>query len=602
MAHKAFQLEAGVQLPGTKWVLVGEIARGGMGVTWEVAKKPGIRGVMKMILPDLAARSSYVRRFLEEVEILTRLNHPNIVQVFDFDTLQDGTPFFVMERLEGKTLGAAMVTVKSGTRVRKAFPARVAYEITRQVCEALYRAHSLQPKGVIHRDLKPENIYIHHASFGGEPVIKLLDFGVAVFEQAARESGPVGTPRYMAPEQLRCEEITPKADLYAMGLVLYEMLVGRGPFDDLANAAEVNDRPLALVKAHLNESPPPPSHYAPWIPQTIDSLVLSALSKDPGSRPVSAYALVAKLFELQFVNDGTPREAIDANTTAPTLVKIIEDDENANEARRDHPLTLLTLPERAARSNVPNDTVRDVAPPAAAWPRTVELAIDPYAHTALRAQPKPPAAVDREAATRFRNTVPRRTAPQLDTEPMGPSDPRRAGASTPAPVAAAARPVATPLTSEMPIRTTAEGRARASSSSAIERTRRQRNKALRLIAFLVLTPAIGALLGTGVRRIMRARAADANGRASSPVPAALSPRLAASVGPATSSSPVSASASASARTIVATSATAVMTAPARPPLAVQPPVALPATSKEKTSRASATDDGRDLLYVPPRQP
>jgi len=347
MAPKAFQLVKGVHVPGTKWMLVREIARGGMGVTWEVVKHPGIRGVMKMILPDLAARSSYVRRFLEEVEILTKLNHPNIVQVFDFDTLEDGTPFFVMERLEGKTLGAAMIGTKGGIRVRKAFPARVAYEITRQVCEALYRAHSLQPRGVIHRDLKPENIYIHHASFGGEPVIKLLDFGVAAFEQAARESGPVGTPRYMAPEQLRCEEITPKADLYAMGLVLYEMLVGRGPFDDLANAVEPNDRQLVLANAHLNEIPAPPSRYAPWIPQTIDSLVLSALDKDPERRPVSAYALVAKLFELQFVNDGTPREAVDANTTAPTLVKIIEDDEENEESRRE-PVPTLRASRRGA--------------------------------------------------------------------------------------------------------------------------------------------------------------------------------------------------------------------------------------------------------------
>lgn len=140
MRPNAFQLEKGVYVPGTKWLLVREIARGGMGVTWEVVKHPGIRGVMKMILPDLSTSASYVRRFLDEVAILTKLNHPNIVQVFDFDTLADGTPFFVMEHLEGKTLGAAMRAMKGcasrrrcrrGSRTRS--PARRARRSTARI-------------------------------------------------------------------------------------------------------------------------------------------------------------------------------------------------------------------------------------------------------------------------------------------------------------------------------------------------------------------------------------------------------------------------------------------------------------------------------------
>jgi serine/threonine protein kinase len=606
MARKAFHLVKGVHVPGTKWLLVREIARGGMGVTWEVVKHPGIRGVMKMILPDLAARSSYVRRFLEEVEILTKLNHPNIVQVFDFDTLEDGTPFFVMERLEGKTLGAAMIGVKNGVRVRKAFPARVAYEITRQTCEALYRAHSLQPKGVIHRDLKPENIYIHHASFGGEPVIKLLDFGVAAFEQAARESGPVGTPRYMAPEQLRCDEITPKADLYAMGLVLYEMLVGRGPFDDLANAVEPNDRALVLVNAHLNEAPPPPSRYAPWIPQTINSLVLSALDKDPENRPISAYALVAKLFELQFVNDGTPREAVDGNTTAPTLVKIIEDDEPADEPRRE---AQPTVRERAA---LPNDTAPDVVAPAVGKPKTVERSVDPFGHTAPRPPDPMKPGIDREAATRFRNTVPRRRVPQNDTEPMVQSIPRQVERAMRAPAAAPAQPDATPLTSEMPTRAAADrgDRERAPSQTPSERRRRRRALGLRLAALLVITPAIGAGVVFGIRRLHRPGVAESNLRQPpSPVvtvvaseslaraPASLpSPPPAVEPVPPPSLVPVVES------PVAAPSVSATASAArAKVPVA-KPPSAKPATSKP--SGGVAADDGRDLLYVPPppRQP
>jgi serine/threonine-protein kinase len=411
MSRKGFQLAKGVHVPGTKWLLVREIARGGMGVTWEVVKHPGIRGVMKMILPSLAANATYVRRFLEEVEILTKLNHPNIVQVFDFDTLEDGTPFFVMERLEGKTLGAAMGLVRGGARVRKAFPARVAYEITRQTCEALYRAHSLQPRAVVHRDLKPENIYIHQASFGGEPVIKLLDFGVAAFEQAARETGPVGTPRYMAPEQLRCEAVTPKADLYSMGLVLYEMLVGRGPFDHLADAVGPGQRALVLVNAHLSVVPLKPSRYAPWIPATIDDLLLSALDKDPENRPISAYAFVAKLFELQFVNDGTTQRALDANKTTPTLGHIIEDEPAESEARSPRQLA--------------NDTVHDL-PPSFDVAHTLAMGVDPYGHTTPDASPREETrmpieqigGIDRNAVTRASTSIlARRPTPKFDTVP-----------------------------------------------------------------------------------------------------------------------------------------------------------------------------------------
>ncbi len=491
-ARKAFQLSKDVLVPGTKWKLVREIARGGMGVTWEVWKEPGIRGVMKMILPDLVMRAGYVKRFFEEVKILTHLNHPNIVQVFDFDTLEDGTPFFVMERLEGKTLGAALLSTKGGGRVRKALPARIAYEITRQTCEALYRAHSFQPKGVIHRDIKPENIYIHHPSFG-EPVIKLLDFGVAAFEEAARDAGPVGTPRYMAPEQLRCERITPKADLYAMGLILYEMLVGRGPFDDLADAVSPNDRALVLANAHLKETPPPPSHFAPWIPKTVDRLVLEALDKDPEKRPYNAYAFATKLFELQFVNDGKPREALDTKTTAPTLVRLIEDDyEDESRAGK------LSSASMEARSfvgrSLSNDTMVDVVP-AFAPGGTLQMTnapINPFGPTTPRATRN---GIDRKGPTRLSPVREvRRPVPKYDTVPIELTRASAAG------VASDTKGEPTPLATALPSRPVSVMRAKSPSRvrQGIANARRAAKEngwlGLRFVGVFVAAPALGAAI------------------------------------------------------------------------------------------------------------
>ncbi len=617
MARKALQLAKGLFVPGTKWVLLSEIARGGMGVTWEVVKHPGIKGVMKMILPDLAASESYVRRFLEEVAILTKLNHPNIVQVFDFDTLDDGTPFFVMEKLQGKTLGEAMVeTSPDGRRVKRAFPARIAYEITRQICEALHRAHSLQPRGVIHRDLKPENIFIHHPEGSGEPIIKLLDFGVAAFEQAVREAGPVGTPRYMAPEQLRCEDITCKADLYAMGLVLYEMLVGRGPFDHLTSGVDPKNRALVLLNAHLNEPPPPPSQFAPWITKNIDSLLLSSLDKDPAKRPVSAYALSIKLYDLQHVDDGTPRAAVDVNTTMPTLMTLaggaLADSQAGGEPPRSPP----------APSLPPNHDTVPQAPPVFGRGQTVRMPIDPFEQTAPKAGPAVQGRVDRGAHTKLAaDPLPRRRVPQYDTDPMSSrEEPRRGREERGGRAVVPSKPEATPLTSEMPSRS-AESLRRSARERAGEPADRRawwdwdvRKPSWPLLTLFALLPAVGFALVFAFKRVgtltalptqeLPAAAVVAAADESAPLPsAACASPVANKADPAsTPPSPVAAAAPAPLAAVApsASASAEATTSTARP----KSPLPRPAGGRAAIPRAiaSGADDGRDLLYVPPRQP
>src|SRR5262249_15526669 len=135
---------------------------------------------------------------------------------------------------------------------------------------------------VIHRDIKPENIFLH-APRHGEPVVKLIDFGVSAVADRKHDGTFVGTWSYAAPEQIRGDLPTPATDLYSAGLVLYEMLAGLGPFDQYEDWRK-------LSEAQLTEIPPPVSKYAPWVPASIVALITSALAKDPRDRPRDAYA------------------------------------------------------------------------------------------------------------------------------------------------------------------------------------------------------------------------------------------------------------------------------------------------------------------------
>jgi len=227
MPQNRTQFALGQRIAGTKYVLCGELGKGGMGTVYEVVKEPGIRGAMKVMSPALAKREDCVARFFAEVRLLAQLRHRNIVDVYDFDRLEDGTPFLVMEKLDGETL---RTTLRKSTMSGRGFPARGAYEVTRQVCEGLYRAHT-HATAVVHRDIKPENLFLNQLPGADEVAVKVLDFGVASLVDGKRDRRQFGTPKYMAPEQLRGEPVSPRTDLYAVALVLYEMLTGRLPWD-----------------------------------------------------------------------------------------------------------------------------------------------------------------------------------------------------------------------------------------------------------------------------------------------------------------------------------------------------------------------------------
>jgi serine/threonine protein kinase len=277
-----------------------------MGVVYGVVNESGVEGAMKVMLPSLVKAPEIVARFFQEARLLATLKHPNIVRIIDFDRLADGTPFVVMERLKGRTLGKALRALRESGGLTPS----LAYEIIRQLCEGLHFAHSHDPP-IVHRDVKPENVFVHAASTD-TVLIKLIDFGIAAVMDGSELARALGTPRYMAPELLAGEPASPQSDIYSVALLLYQMLTDRFPWDaDIQSAA-------AMASAHLKLEPAPPSRYAAWIPSAVDECLLQALAKDPKARPSSAHEFSANLCVLQFVNDSRSKSVIDIDSTPLT--------------------------------------------------------------------------------------------------------------------------------------------------------------------------------------------------------------------------------------------------------------------------------------------
>jgi eukaryotic-like serine/threonine-protein kinase len=309
MAQQAesIQYQVGAPMPGTKWVVRGKLGQGGMGVVLDVVKQGVLKGAMKVLHPCFAQVPEYAARFLDEVKVTAQLQHPNIVQVLDCDRLEDGTPFMVMERLRGRTLGAALRD--SRTRRKSWTPANI-YSIAAQVAEALSRAHS-HALAIVHRDIKPENIYLHRPAGSLDAVVKVMDFGVAAVV-GQRDRAHIGTPRYMAPEQLRGGRVTPQTDQYALALLVYAMLTGRLPWN--FKAGDLG----AIVEAHTRIPPSPPSKFCGWLPACAEGAILKALAKDPSERHESVHGLVFGLRALEEA-DPNPAAAMDPQTTVPWM-------------------------------------------------------------------------------------------------------------------------------------------------------------------------------------------------------------------------------------------------------------------------------------------
>jgi serine/threonine protein kinase len=285
---------------GTPYRALRRLGAGGMGEVYEVEHEiVGKRMVAKVLRAELASDPGTVDRMRVEAQALARLDHPNIVSVSDFRTTGDGRPFFVMERLEGCTLGQEL-------RQRGAFTVEQAIDIARQVAEGLTAAHGL---GLVHRDIKLDNVFLHRTS-AGDRIVKVLDFGVAKVLGGHGGRGPappslptaegviVGTPRYVSPEQVRGKNVDHRADIYGVGLMLYTLIAGRGPFDHVEGRKDI-------FLAHLTQEPDPPSKLAGQsVPNELDAAILRAIQKSPDDRYQTAES-----FEVALASIASRRKA-----------------------------------------------------------------------------------------------------------------------------------------------------------------------------------------------------------------------------------------------------------------------------------------------------
>jgi serine/threonine-protein kinase len=259
------------------------IGTGGMGRVYS-GEHTGIgRAVaIKVLHSDLHRNREAAQRFQREAIASGRLDHPNIVNIYDFGVLPSGACYLVMELLEGETLGGRLE--RDGR-----LPWREALDILRGMLLGLRHAHD---RGVVHRDIKPDNIYL--ARKDGDLIIKLLDFGIAKLragsadDPASTRAGlTVGTPAYLSPEQAVGGEITPASDLYSASIVLYEMLAGRGPFED--------KDPLAMLGAHVSRIPPPITQVVTdvEIPAGLEAVIQAGLVKPAAERTRTAQEYIA---------------------------------------------------------------------------------------------------------------------------------------------------------------------------------------------------------------------------------------------------------------------------------------------------------------------
>lgn len=261
---------------GTKiqnYRVVRQVGRGGMGNVYEARHEQiDRRAAIKVLHPEFARDAEMAQRFLNEARAANVVGHPGLVNIFELGTLEDGAAYIIMEFLEGESLRA---------RIRRPGGCQPAdaLRIARQIAGALQAVHA---KGIIHRDLKPDNIILvpDFEVSGGERA-KVLDFGIAKLLHGSSEHGPthtgavVGTPAYMAPEQCGMRmPVTDRTDVYALGIMLFEMLAGKPPF--------VGEGPTALIGQHLFVDPPPlPEAIAP----ETAALVMKMLAKTPAERP-----------------------------------------------------------------------------------------------------------------------------------------------------------------------------------------------------------------------------------------------------------------------------------------------------------------------------
>jgi len=369
-----------------QYVLERSIGGGGCGVVY-AARHHTLRQrvAIKVLRGELTIVPITVTRFLREVDAVMRIDHPNIVRIFDFGEVSPGRPYYVMELLEG-------VDLREHLAAHGRFSAQEALELLSPVCEAVAAAHAAH---IVHRDIKANNVMV--AQVDGQRVVKLLDFGIAKIMQT-ESSGPgltepgarIGTARNMAPEQIRGEPVDARADIYALGVLLYQLLTGDYPFH--------GDHPQKLALQHLTAPPPRPSASAP-VSAEIDAVVLRCLEKKREDRFQTVEALLeafraavgsapeggpavrfsASALHLEVALDG---EA-DEDAVMDDLIEVLDTVEHALAARNYH------FPLRSSNALLAVKRLSEPAAPSLALEEVRALAAELGAELATRPSAQP---------------------------------------------------------------------------------------------------------------------------------------------------------------------------------------------------------------------
>ena len=313
------------------------LGKGGMGAVYRARHiLLGDRVAIKVLPPEVRTNAEWLRRFRREGQAARRFRHPNSVTVYDLRTAADGTIYMVMEYVEGHTLDTAIKT-------RGRFPAAEALDILTPIMSVLDTAHTM---GVVHRDLKPENIMIGKPDETGQPVVKLLDLGIAKMREIAggdnggntalTMAGQVlGTPYYMSPEQWgeiprdQSSEIDGRADIYSLGLVFYEMIAGRRCF--------AGNTLHELRREHVQTRPRPLVEVVPDVPRGFSEAIERATAKDRGDRQLTAGALASELRAGLSTPSGSG-----ASVPSPALTETVIGDSRETNADVNAP-TILTV-------------------------------------------------------------------------------------------------------------------------------------------------------------------------------------------------------------------------------------------------------------------
>jgi tetratricopeptide (TPR) repeat protein len=262
-----------------RYQIIEELGKGGMGRVYRaIDKKLNEEVALKVIRPEIAVKKTTLDRFSNEIKIARKIVHKNVGRMYHLSE-EDGVHYITMEYVPGEDLRGML-------KMSKRLEIGTALSITRQILEGLAEAHR---QGVVHRDLKPSNIMLDQ-----EGQVRILDFGIAraVTSEGITEEGVmIGTPEYMSPEQVEGSEVDPRSDLYSLGVILFEMVTGRVPFEA--------DTPFAVGIKHKSTRPPNPREYNAGIPESLNGLILKCLEKERAQRFQNADDLLAALAEVE---------------------------------------------------------------------------------------------------------------------------------------------------------------------------------------------------------------------------------------------------------------------------------------------------------------